>query len=403
MASKNNLEQQSWRLLIKKSARACGLFLKTSWLIIGATLLLLLFLEVTCGLVYHLLPAKSGPEYFQKSESYKNSPWARDYDRELFASYNTSWRPYVYWRRTPLQGKHINVDAQGRRYTVPPAKNAGNAARKLKIFMFGGSTLWGEGVRDRYTLPSLVWQDLAARQISAEITNFGEVAYVNTQELIDLIQQLERGNVPDVVIFYDGYNDVYAALQNQSAGYTQFEWKRELEYNISTRYRKLKKVFWLNTLDRFYLGKLIRYFSNKLSYERPFSQKSNSLKEDIVEVYLNNIKIITALGKAYGFVPLFYWQPVIYTKNNLTPFEKTYATEPLGTLYRQANTVLQANQQKFAPYHFFDISGIFAGDNHEVYLDFCHVNEDANQIIAHRISADLLKIIPPPPSGPAAP
>jgi hypothetical protein len=392
VASNDNLNyQSSW--LSGKAARACVSFIKTSWLIIGATLLLIFFLEVTCAVIYHLSPGKGGAEYFQNSESYKNSPWARDYDQELFASYNTSWRPYIYWRRTPRQGKYINVDARGLRYTVPPEKSATNNSRKLKIFMFGGSTLWGEGVRDRYTLPSLVWQDLAAHHINAEVTNFGEVAYVSTQEMIDLIMQLERSNIPDVVIFYDGYNDVYAALQNQTAGYTQFEWKRELEYNISTRYNHLKRVFLLNTLDRFYLGKLIISLSNKLSYQKPFSQKSDSLKEDIVEVYLNNIKIITALGKAYGFVPLFYWQPAIYTKKNLTPFEKQYATEPLGDLYRQTQTSLQANRQSFAPYYFFDISGLFTTTTQEVYLDYCHVDENANRIIAHRIAADLLRII----------
>jgi len=395
-----NLNNQPWWLFVKKYARGCGNIIKTSWLIIGATLLLIFFLEVTCALIYHLLPGKSGIDYFQKSESYKNSPWIQDYDKELFSSYNTSWRPYVYWRRTPYKGKYINIDARGIRDTAPSEVSEGETSRKLKIFMFGGSTLWGEGVRDQSTIPSLVGKDLAARRLKAEITNFGEVAYVNTQELIELVLQLERGNIPDVVIFYDGYNDVYAALQNQVAGYSQFEWKRELEYNISTRYNKLKRVFLLNTLDRFYLGRLIKSLSNKLSYQEPFSQKSKTLKKDIVEVYLNNLKIIHALGKAYGFVPLFYWQPVIYTKKNLTPFEKKFATEPLGSLYHQAQAEMQANYQKFAPYHFFDISGLFSAANHEVYLDYCHVNEDANQIIAQRIAADLLKIINPPSPAP---
>ncbi|MEW6658417.1 MAG: hypothetical protein AB1424_07130 [Thermodesulfobacteriota bacterium] len=401
MESKNSLINPAWRLFVKKSARGCGHLIKTLWLIIGATLLLILFLELTCALVYHLLPGKSAPEYFRESASYKNSPWIHDYDKELFSSYNTSWRPYVYWRRTPHKGKYINVNEQGLRYTVPAKVNAGNASKKLKIFMFGGSTLWGEGVRDQFTIPSLVAKDLAARGLATEITNFGEVAYVNTQELIDLVLQLERGNIPDVVIFYDGYNDVYAALQNQAAGFTQFEWKRELEYNISTRYHKLKKVFLLNTLDRFYLGKLIKSLSDKLSYQEPFSQKSKTLKNDLVEVYLNNLKIITALGKAYGFVPLFYWQPVIYTKKTLTPFEKRFATEPLGDLYRQSQAVMQAKHQEFAPYHFFDISGLFAAAHHEVYLDYCHVNEEANQIIAQRLAADLLKIVHPASPGPA--
>jgi lysophospholipase L1-like esterase len=400
VASKNNLSNQAWWLLVTKYARGCGRIIKTAWLIIGATLLLILFLEVACGLIYHLLPGKSGPEYFQKSASYKNFPWIRDYDQELFSSYNTAWRPYVYWRRTPFQGKYINLDARGIRYTVPGVVSGSKVSQKVKIFMFGGSTLWGEGVRDRFTIPSLVAQDLAAHHLNAAITNFGEVAYVNTQELIELVLQLERGHIPDVVIFYDGYNDVYAALQNQAAGFTQFEWKRELEYNISTRYHKLKNVFLLNTLDRFYLGKMIKSLSNKLSYQKPFSQPSKTLKKDIVEVYLNNLKIISALGKAYGFVSLFYWQPVIYTKNNLTPFEKKFATEPLGALYKQAQAEMQAKSPEFAPYHFFDISGLFATANHEVYLDYCHVNEAANQIIAQRIAADLLQIISPPSPGP---
>jgi lysophospholipase L1-like esterase len=398
--NKDSLKHQSWWLLVKKIARGGGHILRTLWLVIGATLLLILFLEVTCALVYHLLPRKSGPDYFQESASYKNSPWIHDYDKELFSSYNTSWRPYVYWRRTPHKGKYINIDERGIRYTVPGKVAAGDAAKKLKIFMFGGSTLWGEGVRDQFTIPSQLAQDLAARGLSTEITNFGEVAYVNTQELIELVLQLERGNIPDVVIFYDGYNDVYAALQNQAAGFTQFEWKRELEYNISTRYNKLKKVFLLNSLDRYYLGKLIKSLSNKLSYQEPFSQKSKTLKNDVVEVYLNNLKIITALGKAYGFVPLFYWQPVIYTKKTLTPFEKRFATEPLGDFYRQSQAVMRARSQEFAPYHFFDISGLFAAANHEVYLDYCHVNEDANRIIARRIAADLLQMVNPSPPGP---
>lgn len=381
-----------WHLL-KKFAGQAGQVIKTAWLVLGATLLLVIFLEIACGLIYRMLPAKSGPEYFRRSPSYQHAPWIAEYDKELFSSYNTSWRPFVYWRRTPYKGKYININAQGIRHTTPSELREADAVRSLKIFMFGGSTMWGEGVRDGYTIPSLVAQDLAAHKIRADITNFGEVAYVSTQELIELILQLERGNVPDLVIFYDGYNDVYAALQSHQAGFSQFDWKRNLEYNISTRYNKLKKVFLLNSLDRFYLGRLIKSFSKKLDYKKPPPPGSKTLDKDIVEIYLNNIKMIDALGKSYGFVSLFLWQPVIYTKDNLTDFEKPFATEPLGKLYHQAHAVLQADYQKFKPYNFFDISGLFAGTNGEIYLDYCHVSEDANRLIARRITADLLKVI----------
>lgn len=378
---------------IKNMARRGGRFLQTAWMVIGATLLLILLLELTCGLIYHLFTPSGDFLYFRQSQSYKGNPWIHEYDKELFSSYNTAWRPFVYWRRTPYAGKYINIDAQGRRYTAPSAVQKVAASRQLKIFMFGGSTMWGEGVRDQFTLPSLVVQDLAAHKIKAEVTNFGEVAYVNTQELIELILQLERGNIPDVVIFYDGYNDVYAANQRGQAGFSQFEWKRELEYNISTRYNQLKKVFLLNCLDRFYLGRLIKSFSKKLDFQKPAPPGSQTLDKDIIQIYLNNIKIINALGKTYGFVPLFFWQPVIYTKDNLTDFEKNYAIEPLGKLYRQAHGVLKAAAEKFSPYNFFDISGLFTKTTGEVYLDYCHVNEEANRLIAHRITADLLPVI----------
>jgi lysophospholipase L1-like esterase len=344
-----------------------------------------------------LIPNRTDPNYFRKSDSYKDATWIDDYFKEIVSSYNSSWRPYVYWRRTPYQGKYININDQGIRDTSPGEVSDGEATVKLKLFMFGGSTLWGEGVRDQYTIPSLVGKDLAVHKIKAEITNFGEVAYVNTQELIELILQLERGNIPDIVIFYDGYNDVYAALQNGVAGFPQFEWRRKAEYNISTsRYVNLRRVFLLNSLNRLYLGKFIKSLADKLNVKKPFTEKSKTLEKDIIEVYLNNIKIIDALGKAYGFVPLFYWQPVIYTKNNLTNFEKDFATEPLGALHHKSHAVMKANYAEFARYHFADISGLFAEATNPVYLDYCHVNEDANKIIAARIAGDLLKIIGSP-------
>lgn len=44
--------------------------------------------------------------------------------------------------------------------------------------------------------------------------NYGENAYVSTQGLIHLILLLESGDVPDMVIFYDGVNDILAASQS---------------------------------------------------------------------------------------------------------------------------------------------------------------------------------------------
>lgn len=72
--------------------------------------------------------------------------------------------------------------------------------------------MWGSGVGDRETVPYYL-QEILARRLRRPVAvrNFAQVAHVSTQELIELILQLRRGRVPDVVVFYDGFNDVGAA------------------------------------------------------------------------------------------------------------------------------------------------------------------------------------------------
>ena len=54
--------------------------------------------------------------------------------------------------------------------------------------------------------------DKAGRSVC--VRNYGETGWVSTQELIKLMLELKRtGRKPDLVIFYDGANDVYLPYQ----------------------------------------------------------------------------------------------------------------------------------------------------------------------------------------------
>ena len=126
---------------------------------------------------------------------------------------------HVYWRRAPISGKYVNIDADGLRKTWNPP---GLPEQPIRIFMFGGSTTWGTGSRDEYTIPSQLSKILAQRfGPRVEVVNYGEGGYVNTQELIRFLKEIERGNVPQIAIFYDGYNDVFSAFQNGIGGIPQ--------------------------------------------------------------------------------------------------------------------------------------------------------------------------------------
>src|SRR5262245_53510985 len=142
---------------------------------------------------------------------YASQAWARQYWREFSLSRPQQFRPYVIWRRAPFKGQFININQDGIRLTPGTACSADS----YKVFAFGGSTMWGTGSPDWGTIPAYLQADFSALRAGPVcVMNFGETAFVSTQDVIELIMQLQSGNVPDLVIFYDGVNDVYAAYQS---------------------------------------------------------------------------------------------------------------------------------------------------------------------------------------------
>lgn len=92
--------------------------------------------------------------------------------------------------------------------------------------------MWGSGARDSFTIPSLLSQILSEHGISIHVVNYGESGFVSTQEVIALMLQLKKGNIPDVVMFYDGVNDTFSAFQHGIAGIPQNEFNRFREFNL---------------------------------------------------------------------------------------------------------------------------------------------------------------------------
>jgi hypothetical protein len=137
------------------------------------------------------------------------------------------WRPYVYWPSRPLNLKHLHIDKDGIRHTVAYDGSIDQSAgAPKKIFMFGSSTMWGSGTDDRYTIRSLFLRILHNSGRRVVVTNYGESRYCSTQEVITLLRELQRDNVPDFAIVYDGLNDTGATLQNRVAGVAQNESNR---------------------------------------------------------------------------------------------------------------------------------------------------------------------------------
>ena len=142
-------------------------------------------------------------------------------DAEISALYNTDqperyrevigegWRmgdtvysPFVEYRMVPYQGKTFTITEDGYR---PNRLSEQDLQRPgPKVFVFGGSTTMGSGVRDDETIPAGVERALrAAGRGDVQVFNFGVVSYFSTQEMIALQRLLTAGVKPDVAVFVD--------------------------------------------------------------------------------------------------------------------------------------------------------------------------------------------------------
>jgi len=322
------------------------------------------------------------PDYRAEADGYVHASWTRDYYKEFLDSGEVEWQSYVYWRRRPYRGTFINIDQDGIRRTWRSPSLTGDSP---SVFVLGGSTVWGTGARDDYTLPSHLARALDAQGHPSRVVNYGESGYVTAQALAILVQRLRRGDVPDVVVFYGGVEDVFSAFQNGEAGLPQNEANRRLEFN-STQPERLDKTWLVMTSG---LGRLGDTFRNLfVSTSRAAGNDGTRLlAQDVIDQYCSTLRVADALGRQYGFRAVYYWQPVIFTKQPLTTYESAardryaYARPFFDDVYRR----IAAGTDPCRPLTIRDISRIFAQDPGPVYVDAFHMTEQGNQRVAAEI------------------
>lgn len=357
-------------------------FLKTTWLIIGSTLLLLLVIEIGVRIATHRAVSTAG------SEPVAKEPWYPQFRKEFDDTRAVGWRPYVYFRRFPLyKGQFVNSDSEGRRITPQPSTPATPIAT---VYFFGGSTMWGSSQRDDHTIAAESarrLQSVAGAGERIAVMNFGEQGWVFTQEIIELELQLRAGARPDVVVFYDGINDVFSTVQNRRAGIPENEDKRVAEFNLG------------RTLDRTLYGQGVRSDLRALGIlagkglrhletvdqlqgmvRRPAPNliSADSGARSQVNVYAENVRLVEALAAAYGFTPLYVWQPTIHgTDKVLTKFEERLVRRIDGDPFnhRMADihllmpALLDSAITPMVHERFVDAFHLFKGDSNAYYAD----------------------------------
>lgn len=397
--------------------RRIGKTLQVAWSIFGIVLVLLILVNAvferlqTAKLTDY---AQLKPDYFLQAIESSDTGWVEDYIPEMTKTvadpaYNR-WYPYAYFRSRPFEGEFINVDSNGiRRTWKPPADGNAPKQKPLKVFLYGGSTMWGYGDRDDYTIASALAKLLYEKGISAEVINQGQLEYVSTQEVIALLTDLQQGVRPDVVVFLDGFNDYLATLFCKRSGLALHEKRRHREYRWTTRspleffrlglmataLAKTRTELSIDSLD-------VPVASEQYFFSAYEDKKPEELAVECAEIYAANVRIVEALAQSFDFKALFYFQPALALKGDgyLSERERKVANDsPLEIelarlfrlVYEQYDKVAKENG------HVHDLGRTFdteAWKGRTAFYDTCHLVEDANHAVAQRMLPDILAIAP---------
>ena len=347
-------------------------------------------------LVARIFSAPHDPREDQKQLSYyANQAWSEQYWQE-FGEIDRSYQPHTIWRRSEFKGRYINVNKDGLRAT--PLSDCDSAQKT--VFMFGGSAMWGEGAPDTQTIPSYLLQEIKQNLgSSACVINFAESAWTSTQSLIALIAELQKGHLPDLVVFYDGVNDANVVFTSAK----QFTHANLSEF--ASRFEGVEKFYKPLMRDSRVFQLLYEYSQKKrLDSGAPvlsFTKDAETLRKYIETTYVANYQIVGALAEQYNFDYAFFWQPVIgYGEKELTSEEDTMLQDAnsirikLGAETYDRMQFIHSVYDTVAPgldqlEHFYNLSQLFDNTTESTYIDFVHVTPEANQIVAAEMFSRL--------------
>jgi hypothetical protein len=332
---------------------------------------------------------------FPTSEfQYERSPYAgKGWAKQLFKEsrdYAKQFAQFVCWDALPQDGEFVNIDENGVRATWNP-DNYPEAPDTL--FVFGGSTTWGWGARDDYTIPSHLSRIFHDVGYSIYVHNYGEEAYTFTQELIQLVVLLREGHRPSYVVFYDGINDVFGSYQSGKPGsiHNVQQIRNRMKSKGLLRVIWERTAGWLQSDCMIYkaLGAIATKLSDYRQYQRSAStfgdEEIDELSRGTAAEYVKTLALLDTISANYGFKYSCFWQPTTFSEDSLVGDESTsdprIHDQVLKRLYRGTCDELIAR----APHHFHCITDVLKDRTEAYYIDMCHVSEEANAVIARRI------------------
>jgi lysophospholipase L1-like esterase len=263
-----------------------------------------------------------------------------------------------------------------------------------KVFLLGGSAMWGVTARDSFDIPSFTAAALERLGVGpVEVVNLAQAAYNTTQELNTLALELAHGRAPTVAVFFDGYNDIATAWKYGEPGHTYGDEAIDQQIQLGNR------GFWAEVaglgrhsaaLSR--LGKAL----GLIQTPPPIRGGPGEICGPVAGYYRRIVTLAQEIASAEGFRVAYFLQPVhVSTKKRLTPWEERLPKQrSLAACTSSIDSAMADHRGSV----FYPLIDIFDQDTATVFVDEnAHITEDANRKVAERIAAVIAPWLGAPP------
>jgi lysophospholipase L1-like esterase len=302
-----------------------------------------------------------------------------------------------------FQGEYFRTDGFGFRIDRDRIES-----HTKKIAFYGGSTMYSITTRPEHGIPAFIQEALDSDV--AQVLNFGVGGYSSSAELALMLETVRRENI-SVAVFYDGVNEVGRYAESLQDG-ADAPYLDVLGYPFMDAYQAAARNEVVGSgLLLHYRPRILSLLgmagvpgfkayqpSSRLSIDRLVTEDDADIHaERIIAQYVHNVKDAAAIARAHDILPVFFWQPDIYsTKKELTTYETDVRTEHPGMrlLADAVRTRLQ-KEESLSSYAFFDLSGALddlAAAPH--FFDYCHLSDGGNRRVAEAMMPVLRELLP---------
>ena len=280
----------------------------------------------------------------------RDSPWAAEVLAEQTALPSVK-DSFLGYRMGTKASQYTNIfDGVRKSYqSTAPGK-------KVSVWFFGSSALFGDGQRDDHTIPSEFARLAEADGIPLEVRNYGRPGTAMWQELELFEQVVSTGQKPDLVVFYDGFNDlawqmnvkltteptnIYDSTSGQAtdagASDTNATAQPPASSQSGTSLSDIAAAYWDQSASHHVYDALHDLIAGSdqpaVQFAKGVQQRDTTgtaAGDDVLQAAKNEVSIqsraaslATSVAASVGADAAFFWQPNVFTKK-LVPDEQAY-------------------------------------------------------------------------------